>query len=377
MRYDVIVVGCGTMGSATALALARRGASVLALDRDRVPNQVSEHFGAARLFRTAYYEHPAYVPLLLRARPLWLELNAAAGEELYSETGVVYGSHPGGALVPRSLASAETHGVPIRRLTPAQAAAQCPTLRFPGEWSVAYEPNAGVIRPEATVAAVVRMARDAGVTIGTHEETLAIDEKPGEVRVRTDRATHVGHVAVVCAGAWTGRLLAESRIPAIRATKQCLGWMRPESPERFALGRHPCWAAEDKPGSLLYGFPILPEAEEPDFRVARHALGPVVDPDSVDRHATPADVADFETGVRQHLVEPGAVSRAAIACYSVSPDEHFIIDRVPERERVWVASGFSGHGFKFAPAVGAVVADLTLDGRTAFDLSLFRADRGA
>lgn len=375
MLYDCIIIGAGTMGSAAALMMARRGTAVLAIDRSGVPNTASEHFGEARLFRTAYYEHPAYVPLLVRARELWLSLNAQARADLYTETGAVYGSYPGGEVVPGSIASAREHGVPIEELSSHAASDRFPTLRFPAEWSAAFEPHAGVLRPEATVAAMARLARDAGATFGTHEEVLSIEPCGDEVRVRTDRTTYTGRSAVITAGAWSQRILEASGLssPRITPTRQPLGWMKPTDAARFAVGSHPSWAAEDAPGSLLYGFPILPGAS--DFRVARHKLGPVADPDNVDRTPSIEDIADFESGVRRHLVDPGEVSRAAIACYSNSHDGHFIIDRVPADANVLIASGFSGHGFKFSPVIGEVVAGLVLDGRCEFDLSLFGLSR--
>ena len=373
--YDCIIIGAGTMGVAAALALARRGAAVLAFDRDRVPNTASEHFGEARLFRTAYYEHPAYVPLLGRARQLWLRLNDEAGRELYAETGAVYGSYAGGEVVPRSVEAARRHGVPIEELSLSRAEAKFETLRFGADWTVAYEPRAGVLRPEAAVESMARLAREAGATIGTHEPVVSVTETPDGIRVVTDRAQYAGRAGLVCAGAWSSGVLRVSGLdsPTITASRQVIGWMKPEDPGRFAVGEHPCWAAEDGPGSLLYGFPVLPGAA--DFRVARHRLGPACDPDVVDRAVSATDVGDFEPGVRRHLVEPGVVSRAAIACYSNSADGHFLIDRVPGRERVWVASGFSGHGFKFAPVIGEVMAGLILDGRCGFDLTLFGAAR--
>jgi len=365
------------MGTAIAMTMARRGAAVLALDRDAVPNTRSEHFGEARMLRTAYYEHDAYVPLLKRSRELWLSLNALSGRDLYTETGAVYGSFAGGEVVPRSIESARTHGVPIEEMTPTRASERFETLRFGADWSVAYEPLAGVLRPEAAVESMACLARDAGASIGTFEPVLAIREAAEGVRVTTERAEYVGKAAVVCAGAWSARVLSASglRPPRISATRQAIGWMKPACPERFVIGRHPCWAAEDGPGSLLYGFPLLTGAAE--FRVARHRRGSEVDPDTVDRAVATSDVADFEGGVRRHVVEPGEVSRAAIACYSNSVDGHFLIDRVPGSERVWLASGFSGHGFKFAPVIGEVVAGLVFDGRCGFDVTRFEVARFA
>jgi sarcosine oxidase len=243
-----------------------------------------------------------------------------------------------------------------------------------------FEPAAGVIRPEAAMRAMARLARDAGATLGTHEEVLEILPSDSEVEVVTDRTRYHAKTLIVTAGAWAQKVLVSSGLasPRITVTRQAIGWFRP-GPEAacFRLGAGgagaPCWAVEDEPGSLLYGFPVLPG--EDSFRVARHRRGAVTDPDTMDRSVTAEDVADFEPAVRALLPEAGELSRAAVAFYSNSDDSHFVIDRLPGCANVVVAAGFSGHGFKFAPVVGEVLADMAMGVAPAFDLGLFGVGR--
>ncbi len=378
MLYDLIVVGCGTMGAAVALDAARRGAVVLAIDQFGVPNTRGEHHGGARMFRTAYYEHPDYVPLLRHAFDAWRALASDAGEKLFHVTGAVYLGPPEGELVPRSLAAARQHGLTVEELTADEVSRRWPALRAPHGSIAMFEHAAGVIVPEQAVRAMARLARDAGATIGTDEQVLRVGKGPEGVEVRTDRGVYRGRAAVVTAGPWTARLLAHCGVeaPALSVTRQAFGWTRPSYPALFSPDRFPCWAWEDSPGSLHYGFPILAAGE---MRVARHRRGPVTDPDTDDRAPRTADAEDYMTGVRLVVPGCGPLAREGVCLYTNSADAHFILDRatIPGRPDapIWLACGFSGHGFKFAPVVGRIMADLALTGRTEHRTDFLAASR--
>ncbi|MBM4108828.1 MAG: N-methyl-L-tryptophan oxidase [Phycisphaerae bacterium] len=377
MIYDLIVIGCGTMGAATARAAAQRGAVVLAIDRHSVPNAFGEHHGEARMFRMSYSEHPDYVPLLRRSFDAWHEIQGQAGTDLFHATGALYLGRPDGPLIAGALRSARRHGLEHEALDPDAARARWPMFRVPAGVACVFERSAGVLRPEACVRAMARQARHAGATIGTNEEVRGFSTG-AMVEVETDRARYRGRSLVIAAGPWTSRVLAGaappvSGSPALSVTRQALGWLKPHDPSAFGAGTMPCWAFEDGPGSLLYGFPVLPGHTE--MRVARHRKGPPADPDTIDRAPTPADTADFASGVRSVLPDAGPVSRTGVCLYTSSRDDHFIIDRVPGSEAAFVACGFSGHGFKFAPAVGEALADLALTGATPLPIGFLSMER--
>lgn len=365
------------MGSATALAAARRGAVVLALDRAGVPNQTGEHHGGARMFRTSYFEHPDYVPLLRRSFELWKQIESASRRDLFHVTGGLYMGAEGGTLIAGAVGAARAHGIEHRVLSRAEVAREFPAFTPPADSVGVHERDAGVLRPEACVEAMARQARDAGATIGTFETVLEFGHGAG-VEVVTDRARYRGDQLVITAGPWTSRVIAScltpvAGAPALRVTRQSLGWMRPANASGFAPASFPCWAWEDRPGSLVYGFPVLPG--ETEMRVARHAPGAEADADTVSREATAEDAADFEPGVRAVLPGCGELSRAGVCLYTNSTDGHFIIDRLPGADAVHVACGFSGHGFKFAPAVGEVLAGLALDGRSPLPVEFLSMSR--
>lgn len=369
MLYDVIIIGSGTMGTAAAAELARRDAMVLALDQFSIPNPFGEHHGGARMFRSSYYEHPAYVPLLKSAFDGWKQLEAEAKRELFHITGGLYLGPADGDLIRGALASGRQHGLDIQPLDDVRS--RFPQFRPPAGFSALFETCAGVLRPEACTDAFAAVARHHGATIGTHECVTAIHPGDTQVAVDTDRARYRARAAILTAGPWTQKLLNSldfpTPLPPLTTTRQVIGWLQPDAqataPFSAASG-FPCWAVEDSPGSLHYGFPILPG--DPDMRFARHYRGPACDPDAIARIADPEELRGPAEYSRSLFKDgPGMkLSRSGVCMYTNSPDSHFIIDRLPGSDNIFLACGFSGHGFKFAPVVGEVLADLALEGDT-------------
>lgn len=360
--YDIIVVGVGTMGAAACDALARRGARVLGLERFGIPHPMGAHHGQSRMFRMSYYEHPDYVPLLKESFTLWQDLEASSGTRLFRITGGLYMAREGGEMVRASTESARLHGLEHETLSHADLARRYPLFRLPEGYTGLHEPRAGFIVPELAVSAMASRALEHGATIRGHETVLDWTAGPDHVTVRTDRDTHHAGRLVFTCGAWTGTLLRDLGVNLL-VTRQVMGWVWPPEPAPFALGRFPCWAIEHGDGSLHYGFPMLPW--HAGLKVARHARGRSADPDTLDRRPVAEDESDFRPGLQRHLpTADGPLLSMAVCTYTNSPDSHFIIDTYPRHPAVSVACGFSGHGFKFAPVVGEILADLALDGRT-------------
>lgn len=374
--FDVILVGVGAMGSSACYHLARRGRRVLGLEQFRVGHDRGSSHGQSRMIRTAYYEHPDYVPLLRRAYELWGELEHAAGLKLLHVTGGVYLGPADGGLVGGSLAAARLHGLPHELLSADALKERFAPFRLPPKWVALHEPAAGFLLPEAIVRAQADLAKRHGAEIREDEPVLGwADDGGGHLLVRTAAGAYRTKRLIVCGGAWSGRLLADLGVPLV-VTRQVLGWVRPADPEPFALGRFPVWAAENPDGTLLYGFPVPPG--ERTLKVAWHGPGAPADPDAVDRTANGADVATFLPAL-PHLL-PGAsgpVADMRVCLYTNSPDHHFVIDRHPRDERIAVACGFSGHGFKFASVVGELLADLATEGTTRLPTAILGLGRFA
>jgi sarcosine oxidase len=360
--FDVIVIGVGAMGSAACCHLAARGLRVLALDRFDVPNTMGSSHGLSRMIRTAYYEHPHYVPLLRRAFELWRELERQSGRKLLHETGGLYMGSPDDPLIFGSMISAQEHNLPHRLLSREELARDFPQFEVPADFVAMLEDHAGLLIPEQCVAAHADLAVMHGAKVHVSEPVISWSSDASGVSVTTARTTYRAARAVFTAGPWTQKLLHDLKVKLV-VTRQVLGWVHPPDPEPFQLGVLPVWAIGHEDGSLHYGFPILPDGE--GFKLAHHKPGTVTDPDDVQRSATSADEEEIRTGLRQFIPSADApISSIRICMYTNSPDHNFIIDRHPLHENVTIACGFSGHGFKFASVVGEILADLATQGAT-------------
>ena len=361
-NFDVIVVGIGAMGSATAFQLARRGLRVLGLEQFDIPHALGSSHGQSRMIRMAYFEHPDYVPLLRRAYQLWHELEELSGQKLLYLTGGLYMGPQSGEVVGGSLRSAREHGLPHELFDADELRRRYPQFQVPRDWMAMYEPDAGFLLPERVVAAYANAALAAGAELHGRERVVAWRDEGRGVTVRTDRAEyHAGHL-VFCGGPWSGTLIGDLGVSLV-VTRQVMVWVWPRQPQRFALGGFPVWAIDHLDGTLHYGFPMMPDV--PGLKIAHHAPGAVTNPDHVARDPQPGDEQTVRPILREMIPDAnGSLLSMKVCLYTNSPDGHFIIDRHPAHERVTIACGFSGHGFKFASVVGEILADLAMSGAT-------------
>lgn len=365
------MIGVGGMGAATCLELARRGARVLGLEQFDIAHSLGSSHGETRIIRKAYFEDPAYVPLVLNAYQGWHALENESGRELLVESGLVLVSPPEGSVVPLAEKAGRAHGLAFERPSVTEARERFPGLAMADDALVLFEPEAGFLKVEACVQAAADMARRHGAELqtGTAVRDLAF-EKDG-VRVSTDSGTFDAKRVVMNAGAWSASFLGKlGRHLVVRRKLQL--WLETH-PGAYPQGACPVYAFETKNG-FFYGFP----ATEPGaVKVAHHTGGDAVsDPSTLDRELHERDSAPVLAFAAQHLAHTtGRVLRHRACMYTMTPDEHFVIDRHPEHENVIVACGFSGHGFKFAPMVANAAADLALDDRTDLPIGLFSATR--
>jgi len=361
-RFDVVVAGAGGMGTAAAAHLARRGASVLAVDRFPPGHARGSSHGQTRLIRLAYFEHPDYVPLLRQARDLWRELEREAGAGLLTECGLLSCGPPDGGVIAGTLRSARDHDLPVEPLTAREAMARWPAFTLPSDWSAVFEREAGHLAVEACVRAHAAVASRHGAVIEADHDVRGWRVDGDSVVVETSRETLSCGRLVLCPGPWAAGLL---HLPAIPFTvlRKSLFWYRPSSGlapgDAAAL---PAFAF-DTPRGFFYGFPML---DARGIKLAEHTGGhAVADPFAVDRRIDDAEQAAIETALAAHLPGVGTVRTAHEVClYTMSPDHHFVVGLHPAHPQVAIAAGFSGHGFKFASVIGEVLADLALTGST-------------
>jgi len=371
-NYDVVIIGLGAMGSAAAYHLARRGQRVLGLDRFSPPHTMGSSHGQTRIIREAYFEHPSYVPIVKRAYVLWDELSLAANAPLILQTGGLMIGTPDSIVFSGAKTSADTHDLPHEILTASDVRQRFPALRPSDDMMAVLEPRAGILFPERCIAAHLSLAARHGANIHCEEPVVRWNAIENGVEVVTTKGTYHAGQMILSAGSWARGLLPGLNAP-LTTERQTLFWFEPKSsPRLFYPERLPIhlWEIAGGEGRRhFYGFPDLGEG----VKMAWHHHGANVSPDFVSREVTPDEVETMRGLLRRHLPQADGRLRSTTVClYTNTPDEHFWIDRHPAHPQVLIASPCSGHGFKFSAAIGEILSDLAIDGRSQFDLNLFK-----
>lgn len=372
--FDVIVLGVGGMGSAACYELARRGLKVLGLEQFKLVHDRGSSHGHTRIIRTAYAEHPAYVPLAKRAFERWYELEHLSGRHLLTECPCLNAGPPGSEHVEGVRASVREHDLAAEELSGDEINRRYPAFRFPAEYRGVIERAAGFLYVEECVRAHIDIAVSFGAEIHAEEPVRAWKPLGNSIEVTTDKGTYRAAKLVVTAGAWATKLLADLGVP-LRVMRQTLLWFKVEhapNESLFRRDRFPVFIA-DVPGVPFYGLPAL---DRSGLKVARHYGAPELPaPDGVNWNVADADVSAVRPLLDAYLPGLGAFTRGQVCMYTVTPDKHFVIDAHPAFPQVSVACGFSGHGFKFATTVGEILADIVQTGDTKHDIAMFSARR--
>ena len=380
-HFDCIVVGAGSMGMAAGYYLARDGHQVALFDSFDPPHTQGSHHGETRIIRHAYTtEGDTYVPLAKRAQQLWNELAELTGKPLFLNTGSICIGAPGSGFVAQVERSAHAHQIPLEVLTGAEVRARFEGINVPDNYIGCYEPEAGVLRCEDCISSYRELAQAAGAELHTHTRVTAIEVQPEGVTVQTSKGVFTARRLIVSAGAWSEQLLQSlygHSLP-LRPTRKTVGWFQPagaayNAPQHAtAAGEFPVFIF-DLLQRQYYGFPVL---DGLGLKVGRHDSGERINPDDDDRSFIAEDEEELRWLLQRHM--PGAngdLTQGKVCIYTFTPDEHFIIDTLPDHPHVAVSAGFSGHGFKFVSVMGEILRDLVMTGQSEFDLSLFRADR--
>jgi sarcosine oxidase len=346
---DVTVIGLGVMGSAAAYHLARRGLRVLGLEQFSPAHDRGSSHGRTRVIRQAYFEHPDYVPLVLRAYELWRELESETKRTLLVKTGGLMIGPPDGPIFRGSLESARRHSLPHRLLSRDELSRTYPFMKFGARDEALWEEEAGVVFAEDGVLAFQERARALGA----------------ELRFGVKAALPPSGTTVITAGSWLSELAPD--VP-LRIERQVMLW--------FDL-------PPGHPGTPLfiwdYGtvpFYSIPDVRGDGVKVAFHHHGEITTPDRIRREVGEDEIGAMRARLREAIPALAERFRGTVTClYSNTPDEHFAIGFAAGRKDTLIASPCSGHGFKFAPVIGEIVADLVVDGKTRHGIGPFRLDR--
>jgi sarcosine oxidase len=378
-HFDVIVLGVGSLGSSTCYQLAKRGVRVLGLDQFEVPHEQGSHGGQSRIIRKAYFEHPDYVPLLERAYTLWKSLQDETGEQVYFRTGLLYLGDQGNNLISGVRASSSVYDIDVIEKNRQEFETDHPQFQLPDHYTTLLEPDAGLLLPEKAIRLYVRQAMHHGATIRSSQKVISWKQTDEGVIVVTESETFTANKLVITAGPWAGKLI-EGFEDHLVVSRQVMAWVMPKDKSAFVVEKFPCWTlADEEHDSIFYGFPMLSGSgfEGPiGLKLAHHAQGKPTDPDGIDMPPNADDeklIIDF---LHQFMPDAYDHTIAMKTCrYTNSKDENFVLDHLPGYDKVFVATGCSGHAFKFSSVIGEIMADLAMHGKSPLPIGFLNASR--
>jgi sarcosine oxidase len=379
VSYDVIVLGVGSMGSSACYHLAKKGVKVLGLEQFDIPHELGSHAGQSRIIRKAYGEGSDYVPLLDRAYANWRALESETGSQVYYKTGLAYFGSPDDPFLNTVKGSSAKYKIPLNNLSAEECQRKYPQFNLPANFQRLVEPDAGLITPERAILLYVQQAVLKGAVIRTKEKVLEWKHERGSVTVITTRGTYKADKLVITAGPWAGKVIP-SLASKLSITRQAVAWVKPKAWDNFVLGKFPCWILENKDHDF-YGFPILPVGTfggPLGLKLALHYPGAdTTDPDAVNRNTKASDEKVLINFLEEFIPEGYERTLVMKTClYTNSPDQNFVIDYLSGFDKdIVIATGFSGHGFKFVSVVGEILADLAMNGSTQLPIGFLSAKR--
>lgn len=372
--YDTIVMGLGAMGSATLYHLALRGQRVLGLEQYSSGHHLGSSHGDSRVIREQYFEHPLYVPLVQRAYELWRTLEESHGRSLMTINGGLMIGPPEGMVVSGTIRSATEYDLPHEILTSDELNARYPAFRLAEGLVAVLDPHAGYLDPEACNSAHIGLARRAGAEAHFEEPVVQWTPDGDGVQVTTHKGSYRAARLLLSGGAWNSELLRDLALP-LTVERQVAFWLEPdESSASFDKSRFPIYAYEFTPGLICYGFPRLPRGVKASIM---HGGEIVSSPEEVRRTADESDIEPVRDALRAILptLAKAPLTESSVCLFTNTPDHDFIVDFHPRYPQVLISSPCSGHGFKFASALGELHADLLTTGKARYDISAFRLRR--
>lgn len=357
--YDIAVVGLGIAGTSTVYQAARRNLKVIGLEQfDSVIHAMGSSHGKTRIIRQAYFEHPDYVPLVLDAYREWHTLEQAVGEQLLIATGGIMMGRPETEVITGSRLAAQRHGLPYEELSGAEVNERFPGFHITDDEVAIYEPEAGYLRVEPALEALIQEARRYGADIRFHQAVEDIQAQSGHVLIQTPNGSITARQVILTVGSWLTRWAPE--LP-LEVERQVPMWFMPQDSRH--LDRLPVYIREHpQSGRQAYGFPYI---EGQGIKAGVHHQGQISPLEQVNRQVTRHDIDQLIEALDFiPSIHPDSLHEAAVCLYTNTPDSHFVVGQMPHEPAVLMAGGFSGHGFKFGPAMGSLLTDMTLGAQT-------------
>lgn len=375
IRYDVIIVGAGSMGMSAGYQLAKSHQKVLMIDAHNPPHLYGSHGGHTRLIRHALEE--CYLPLSLRSQAIWDDIDEAVEEDIFKRTGVVTFGHSESEVVNIAIEALQTHHLEGEIFSSGSELNQrFKGLSLPEDYIGVFEPNGGVIDAIAAINFFKKeaLALGAELLIDTKVERIEVIG-PDCVRVKTADQQFEAKKVIVTAGAHTQKLLLPLGKKIVnQVSRRTVAWFESDE-DLYSDEVFPGFIGKVDDGHHCYGFPSINNS---GVKIGAHNFGQTID--VADLNPEFGAYEEDESVVRYFLDHymPGAngdLIKGAACMYQMTPDEHFIIDFHPDYQNVLIAAGFSGHGFKFVPVIGEILAQLIENGQTEYNIEQFSLQR--
>ena len=385
-NFDTIVCGLGAMGSAALYQLAKRGNKVLGLDRFSPPHANGSSHGESRIIRQAIGEGEEYVPLVLRSYELWRDIENETGKKLLTITGgltlesqksqaVMHGRRD---FLDQAIRCAEKFDIRHEILETADIRKRYPQFAVTDERAY-FEHETGFLRPELCIEAELHLARKHGAVVQTDEPVVSVGSRADSgVTVKTSRGTYYAEKIIIAAGSWIARFLPPAYAQLFKVYRQVMYWfdIREDCRSTFAPPGFPIfiWIFAKGGEFGFYGFPTL---DGKTIKIATEQFTAITDPDRVQRAVSmEEEQAMYKDYVQDRLPEISDRCGTAASClYTTTPDSNFVIDVHPDNDRIVIASPCSGHGFKHSAAIGELLAEQVIDGKSKIDISSFSMKR--
>lgn len=371
-NYDVLVLGLGVTGAAALYHLSNQGIAVAGIDRYHPPHKFGSSHGESRIIRQAYFETPLYVPFVKEAYRIWKTIEQQSGKNLLLENGSLMIGARDSQLVQGAAFSAAQHQLDYTLLDHKTLTQQFPALRADENTVAVWEKAAGVLFPETCIETMLELSQKAGATLFTGETVTAIITTGDTIRVMTSKANYTTKKIVLSTGPWLNSLLPHLSLPLL-VERRTVHWFKHEgSPTAiFAPHQLPVYIREYAQDKMFYGFPDLGDG----IKIADTQKGVYVDADHLNREVNINEIKNVQSIAAKYFnIRPKHV-KSSVCMYTMTPDEHFIIDRHPLQANIIIGSPCSGHGFKFASATGKILADLAMEKEPTLDIRMFRANR--
>ncbi len=369
--YDVVVLGLGIMGSAATYSLAKRGVSVLGVDANSPHHTLGSSHGPTRATRETYFEAPEYVPLAQRSNALWRTLEDESGSSLLEANGGIYFAPSGHAMLEGVQKGAAVHNLPLEHLDTKEFAKQLPGFSLPDSWQVLREHGAGMLQAPACLDAFRDLARRGGAEFSFNCKATNWKQAKGGVVIQLDGEDVYAGKVVLALGPWMCDAISELGLP-LSHRRIPVTYFETAKPKLYQSTDFSVYFGAT-PEGVFAGKPHL---DRFGTMLVRHDEGENTGPEATNRVVMEDDLNQARDFADLYLPGlNGGIKSTHVCLYTMTPDSHFIIDRHPDLNDLTYATGFSGHGFKFAPVVGEVLADLALDGRSDYPTEFLSAAR--